>query len=226
MYFIIFDVDGMLVDSQNMIVYGVEVGFVVVGLFMLDWQIVLLIVGCFFDEVVVDFVGFDNFDKVLVIVEVYWVFKVLWCVEGFDFDFFYFGVCEVVICFYVWNDVLLGIVIGKVMCGVWYMLDIYDFNGWFVIIQIVDMFLLKLYFDMIECVIQEIGVEFGNIVMIGDIGFDMGMVKVVGVYVIGVKWGYYDYFWLVVDGVDWILDWFEELEGVIDEFFEIDREIV
>lgn len=80
--------------------------------------------------------------------------------------------------------------------------------------QVVDYYLFKLYFLMIEVVMVEMGVNVVQMIMIGDISFDMFMVCVVGVCGIGVSWGYYGCEKLV--DVEIIIDWFEDFFLVLD----------
>lgn len=224
MYLIIFDVDGTLVDSQNTIVHGFEVGFAAAGLPMPDRQTVLSIVGRSLDEAVTDLVGPDKLDKVPVIAEAYRASKLARRDEGLDLDPLYPGARDAIDRLHSRDEALLGIATGKAMRGVRHMLDTHDLHGRFATIQTADTSPSKPHPDMIERAIRETGVEPGNTVMIGDTGFDMAMAKAAGAHAIGVKWGYHDHSRLAADGADRILDRFEELDCAIDEVLEIDRE--
>lgn len=96
---------------------------------------------------------------------------------------------------------LLGVVIGKVWCGLDIVFEYYDLYKYFQIFQIVNGGLGKLYLCMVLDVMGEIGMDLCQVVMIGDMLFDMQMGCNVGVYILGVSWGFYMEKEILVGGV-------------------------
>lgn len=112
---VIFDVDGMLVDSQGDIVGFMFCVFVVLGKLVFVWENVLLIVGLFLDVVMQWFVLEVLLGEQIDLVDVYkQVYQDLWVVKGsVEFLLFYSGVCKVLEILYVQFYILLGVVMGK-----------------------------------------------------------------------------------------------------------------
>lgn len=224
MYLIIFDADGTLVDSQNTIVHGFEVGFEAAGLPLPDRKTVLSIVGRSLEEAVTDLVGPDHLDKVPVIAGAYRTVKVSRRDEGLDHDPLYPGAREAIERLHQRDDVLLGIATGKARRGVEYMLETHDLHGRFVTIQTADTSPSKPHPDMIERAMKETGADADRTVMIGDTGFDMAMAKSAGVHAIGVTWGYHERARLLQDGADRILSGFGDLDRAINDLLKIKME--
>ncbi|WFE92376.1 HAD-IA family hydrolase [Roseibium porphyridii] len=224
MYLILFDVDGTLVDSQNTIFHGLQVGFAAVDLPMPDRKTALSIVGRSLEEAFLDLVGKTHADKVPDMAAAYRESKVSRRRQGLDLDPLYPGARKAIDQLHAREDILLGIATGKAMRGVRHMFDSHDLHGRFVTIQTADTSPSKPHPDMVLRAISETGVEPENTVMLGDTGFDMTMAKSAGAHAIGVTWGYHDHSRLVKEGADQIIQSFEDLESAVSNVMKIHKE--
>ncbi|MBN9670933.1 HAD-IA family hydrolase [Roseibium aggregatum] len=226
MYLIIFDVDGTLVDSQNSILHGLQVGFDAAGLPMPDRQRALSIVGRSLEEAFSDLVGPAYQDKVAMMADAYRQSKFSRREQGLEIDPLYPGAREAIERFHAREDVLLGIATGKALRGVRHMQEVHDLHGMFATIQTADTSPSKPHPDMIFRAMAETGAEPGRTVMLGDTGFDMTMAREAGAHAIGVTWGYHESTRLNAEGAELIVDSFEELDQAVAELFKFDEETV
>lgn len=226
MYLIIFDVDGTLVDSQNTIFHGLQVGFEAVGLPMPDRKTALSIVGRSLEEAFSDLVGEAHREKVPAMAEAYRQAKWARRAEGLEIDPLYPGAREAVERLHARDAFLLGIATGKALRGVKHMQDTHGLNGKFATIQTADTSPSKPHPDMIERALSETGVLPERSVMIGDTAFDMAMAKSAGIGTIGVTWGYHDHSRLAAEGADRIIHGFDDLDDALAEVLNFDKETV
>lgn len=226
MYLIIFDVDGTLVDSQNTILHGLQVGFEAVGLPMPDRKTALSIVGRSLEAAFSDLVGPDHQDKIKDMADAYRASKIARREQGLDIDPLYPGAREAIDRLHACDDMLLGIATGKALRGVRHMQQTHGLEGRFVTIQTADTSPSKPHPDMIHRAMAETGAEASNTVMIGDTGFDMAMAREAGASAIGVTWGYHDHSRLVLEGANTVIDSFSDLDRAIEEILKINKETV
>lgn len=224
MYLIIFDVDGTLVDSQDTIIHGLEVGFAVADLPMPERGAALSIVGLSLEQAFSDLVGPDHADKVAIMADAYRAAKVARRAEGLDRDQLYPGARAAIERLHGRDDVLLGIATGKARRGVNHMLDMHDLHGRFVTIQTADTSPSKPHPDMIHRALAETGAEPRHTVMVGDTGYDMAMARAAGVHALGVSWGYQDHSRLVTSGAQRVIDRFDDLDTALSDLLNFDRE--
>ncbi|WP_299819856.1 HAD-IA family hydrolase [uncultured Roseibium sp.] len=220
MYLIIFDVDGTLVDSQNTILHGLQVGFEAVGLPMPDRKTALSIVGRSLEEAFADLVGEAHADKVPAMADAYRTSKISRRGLGLDIDPLYPGAREAVERLHGQDDILLGIATGKAMRGVRHMQDTHGMHDRFVTIQTADTSPSKPHPDMIFRAMAETGVEPHRTLMIGDTGFDMAMARAAGAHAVGVTWGYHDHAQLTEGGANRIIQGFEDLDPALSEILQ------
>lgn len=220
MYLIIFDVDGTLVDSQNTILHGLQVGFEAVGLPMPDRKTALSIVGRSLEEAFADLVGEAHADKVPAMADAYRTSKISRRGLGLDIDPLYPGAREAVERLHGQDDILLGIATGKAMRGVRHMQDTHGMHDRFVTIQTADTSPSKPHPDMIFRAMAETGVEPHRTLMIGDTGFDMAMARAAGAHAVGVNWGYHDHAQLTEGGANRIIQGFEDLDLALSEILQ------
>ncbi|WP_439530453.1 HAD-IA family hydrolase [Pannonibacter sp.] len=215
MYLILFDCDGTLVDSQETILHGLEVGFAAVGLPMPGRREALSIVGLSLERAFAQLVGPEHQDKVLPMAAAYRASKRERREQGLDFDPLYPGAREVVERLGARSDVLLGLATGKARRGVAHLLQVHGLEGRFVTIQTADTSPSKPHPDMILRAVAETGAELARTVMIGDTSFDMQMARAAGAHAIGVTWGYHEGALLAEAGADLIIDTFSALESAL-----------
>jgi phosphoglycolate phosphatase len=226
MYLILFDVDGTLVDSQNTILHGLQVGFEAVGLAMPEREAALSIVGRSLEEAFLDLVGPPHAEKVPAMAEAYRQSKIARRGQGLDVDPLYPGAREAIERLHARADVLLGIATGKAMRGVRHMMDTHDLNGRFVTFQTADTSPSKPHPDMVLRAMAETGAAPERTLMIGDTGFDMAMAKAAGARALGVTWGYHAHGHLADQGADRIIHGFEDLDRAMQEILKFDKETI
>lgn len=226
MFLILFDVDGTLVDSQDTILQGLQVGFETAGLVMPDRQTALSIVGRSLEEAFLDLVGPSHQDKVPAMAAAYRQAKVTRRRQGLDLDPLYPGARETLDRLHRQDDLILGIATGKAMRGVRHLLDKHALHGRFATIQTADTSPSKPHPDMVLQAMAETGVDADRTLMIGDTGFDMAMARAAGAHALGVTWGYHDRSRLIQGGAEQIVDGFAELETALSEILKFDRETI
>lgn len=224
MYLVIFDCDGTLVDSQETILHGLEVGFEAVGLEMPDRRTALSIVGLSLERAFLTLVGEVNQHHVSTMADAYRTAKVARREEGLDFDPLYPGAMEALDRLSARDDVLLGVATGKARRGVDHLCRIHGLEDRFVTIQTADTSPSKPHPDMILQAMGETGAEAGRTVMIGDTSFDMEMAVAAGTRGIGVTWGYHDRDRLQAGGAATVIDHFDQLDAALAALLEFDGE--
>ena len=111
---------------------------------------------------------------------------------------------------------LLGIATGKAMRGLLAVLERHNLAKRFVTLQTGDMGPGKPNPAMLERAIAETGVAAHEVAMVGDTSFDMLMARSAGVRGIGVSWGYHPPAELRSAGAHSIIEYFDELPGVLN----------
>ncbi|MCI0504661.1 MAG: HAD-IA family hydrolase [Gammaproteobacteria bacterium] len=90
------------------------------------------------------------------------------------------------------NDYLLAVATGKGRRGLDKALDSTGFRQWFHATRCADETRSKPHPQMLEEILEELGVEPQKAVMIGDTEYDLQMAKNAGVHAIGVSYGVHD----------------------------------
>jgi phosphoglycolate phosphatase len=213
LYLVILDVDGTLVDSQNLIVAAQRQAFAACGLEPPTRQRSLSIVGLSLAEAFTALVGPAG--PIEQLTEGYKAaFATLRadpaCVEPL------FPEVEAVIGRLARReDVLLGIATGKSRRGVAHILDRHDWHSVFATVQTADDAPSKPDPGMILQAMADTGIGPDATFMVGDTSFDMAMARAAGVRPIGVSWGYHPVAALQEAGAERIIDRFGALEGLL-----------
>ncbi|MBD8890214.1 HAD-IA family hydrolase [Roseibium litorale] len=215
MYLVIFDCDGTLVDSQETILHGLEVGFAAVNLPMPDRRTALSIVGLSLEQAFARLAGPDNAHLAGAMSDAYRACKISRRAAGLDHDPLYPGTREALDRLAAKDDVLVGVATGKARRGVDHMVEVHGLHGRFVTVQTADTSPSKPHPDMIFRALSETGAEKTRTVMIGDTSYDMEMARAAGVYAIGVTWGYHDAAQLAAAGAHAVIGHFDELDGAL-----------
>jgi len=120
------------------------------------------------------------------------------------------------------DDILLAIATGKSQRGVTRMLESANIpRSAFVSVQTADDAPSKPHPAMVEQAMNEAGgIAGANTVMIGDASYDIEMARAAGVMALGVSWGYHDVDILRQSGAHKIMNNFNELDGILNEFWE------
>jgi phosphoglycolate phosphatase len=212
---VLFDMDGTLLDSGNIIIGaqertasalglvhpGREAGFGVVGL-SLD----LALSQLFGDEVPAAEMS-DVYKR---------IFNGMRGTPGFEEPLFE-GVPEILTHLSSWQDVKLGIATGKTKRGLDYVVEMYGWHDVFATLQTADNAPSKPDPGMIHQANAETMTAARRTVMIGDSVHDMRMAKAAGAAAIAVSWGFQPAPLLVAAGADMVADTVADLPAMIAE---------
>jgi phosphoglycolate phosphatase len=213
---IIFDCDGTLVDSQNMICAAMQRAYDAHDIACPPRERVLSIVGLSLRE------AFDNLG------EGRDGFPVDGMIERYKEAFFelrhspehheplYPGARDAVLTLAAREDCLLGVATGKSQRGVRAILTHHDLLTCFATIKTADDAPSKPHPGMILEAMREAGAEPRDTIMIGDTTYDMAMARAAGVHAIGVNWGYHPHALLEQSGAHEVVSGFAELESRIE----------
>ncbi|MDR3375840.1 MAG: HAD-IA family hydrolase, partial [Ancalomicrobiaceae bacterium] len=191
MYLVLFDVDGTLVDSQNIIFEGMRRAFEGAGKPEPTRAAVLSIIGMSLPVALAELSGGSEGDALTAeLVEGYKVaFQDLRRMAT-HYEALYPGAKEALLALKRRDDVILGIATGKSRRGVVAVVDIHGLEGLFATVQTADGHPSKPHPSMILTALAEAGVAPDHAVMVGDSSYDIEMARAAGVYALGVSWGY------------------------------------
>lgn len=114
------------------------------------------------------------------------------------------------------DDVLIGMVTGKSRRGVHRVLETHGFERHFLTIRTADDCPSKPHPAMVLECCAEVGVDPASTFVVGDAIYDMQMAKSAGARAIGVSWGYHHREGLLATGADAVIDTPGELLAFID----------
>ncbi|HUO54833.1 MAG TPA: HAD-IA family hydrolase [Rhodoblastus sp.] len=216
MKLIVFDVDGTLVDSQNLIVEAQRMAFGSLGLPAPSRERALSVVGLSLIEAFNDLTDGEGPSDLLA-----QAYKDAWSQlrvhPGFH-DPLYPGARELLAELAHCDDCMLGLATGKSRAGVRSLLERHGWQDMFDTIQTADDAPSKPAPDMFLRALSETGVGARNACMIGDTTFDMVMAHSAGAHAIGVGWGYHRHDKLKKAGAAQIVPDFPALREALDEF--------
>jgi phosphoglycolate phosphatase len=106
---------------------------------------------------------------------------------------------------------LLGVATGKSRSGLLEVLDHHGLTALFVSFQTADRHPSKPHPSMLEEAMRETGSAPAETLMVGDTTFDMEMARAAGARAIGVAWGYHPPELLEAAGAELVLDDFDQL---------------
>ena len=204
MTLILFDVDGTLVDSQNLIVAAQQEAFRALGLQPPSRERSLSIVGLSLVEAFTTLAGARA--PVQELAQAYRDAVHRMREEPEDREPLYEGAGALVAELAARDGVRLGIATGKPRRGVDHLLRRKRWRGLFATIQTADDAPSKPDPTMLRQAMREVDAPPSATVMIGDTSFDMAMARAAGVRAIGVSWGYHQVAALREAGAEIIVD--------------------
>jgi phosphoglycolate phosphatase len=215
MRLILFDVDGTLVDSQQMICAAMAQAYGHHGLVCPPREELLSIVGLSLDDAFSRLAGGQDHPVASLTARYREAFFTL-REAGKHAPPLYPGVREVIEQLARRSDVVLGIATGKSRRGVAAMLDQHDFMKVFATIQTSDTSPSKPHPGMVLQAMAETGIGAADTVVIGDTAFDIEMARAAGAAAIGVSWGYHPANDLRAAGAVTVIDDFAALAAALD----------
>lgn len=213
---LLFDLDGTLLDSAEMILESQRLAFTALGLPVPSRERGLSIVGLSLREAFVELVG--EHAPVEELTEAYKQAFFTLRTQGTELEKLFPGVKPLIADLSTREPHCLGIATGKSQRGVRAVLDSYGWQDVFRVIQTSDDAPSKPHPGMIENACRATGIPPSRTVMIGDSSFDMTMAKAAGAYAIGVSWGFQSVDILLRTGADEIVEDIAALEQAIARF--------
>ena len=210
---ILFDVDGTLVDSQNLIVAAQREAFSSLGLEPPSRERSLSIVGLSLAEAFTVLAGGKA--PVQELAQAYRDAVHRMREEPEDREPLYEGARELVADLAGRDGTVLGLATGKPRRGVDHLVRRKRWQGVFATIQTADDAPSKPDPTMLRQAMAEVEAAPDDTVMIGDTSFDMAMARAAGVRAIGVSWGYHAVAALREAGADVILDRLDQVPEAV-----------
>ncbi|RME98526.1 MAG: HAD family hydrolase [Alphaproteobacteria bacterium] len=217
---VIFDCDGTLVDSQNIIVAAMEMAFAEAGLDAPARASVLSIVGLSLPEAITRLtLMLDLSPEPTAIERITQGYKNAFTTLRQDpahDEPMFAGAREALAQLAARDDIALGIATGKSRRGVERLLRREGLIDCFHTIQTADDAPSKPHPAMVEQAMADIGVAPEATTMIGDTTFDMEMARRACARAIGVSWGYHPVAMLSQAGAHYVAEDYPALMGLLD----------
>lgn len=216
MKLVVFDVDGTLIDSQQMIVSAMNAGFADAGLVPIDRQQVLSIVGLSLPVAIAELIPDAAPEIQQKVVDGYRAAFQISRIK--DSAPLYPGAQECLDALSARDDMLLAIATGKSRRGLDALVQAHDWQPLFVSRQTADFHPSKPHPAMLQAALDEAGVAADRAVMVGDTEFDIAMAVSAGTGAYGVSWGYHPAARLVAAGAALVAPDFPALTRALQEW--------
>ena len=189
MKLIVFDVDGTLVDSQNMICAAMAQAFAAEGQPVPERRAILSIVGLSLPEAVAQLApALDPAQQDSIVAGYRRAFHTA---RQAGHPPLYEGALDCLDALTRQDEWLLAIATGKSRRGLDAMIAAHGLQGRFISMQTADDHPSKPHPSMLLHILSQTGLDARDAVMIGDTSFDMEMARAAGMTGLGVGWGYH-----------------------------------
>ena len=190
---VVFDMDGTLIDSQDVIVASMGKAFGQMGRPTPSRQDILSIVGLSLPQAIARLAPeFSDAALDEAVVRYKQAFVETRAANGGTPSPLYHGAIEVLDRLAAQDETLLGVATGKSRRGLDHVFAAHDRRRYFQTAQTADDHPSKPHPSMTETALSDTGVSAADAVMIGDTSFDMEMARAASVAGVGVSWGYHD----------------------------------
>jgi phosphoglycolate phosphatase len=210
---IVFDCDGTLVDSQQLIIAAARETLLAHDLAPLPAEAIRAVIGLSLDLAFMKLVPEADSRTLASLVEAY---RIAWRTlraQGAREPLFP-RVAEV-LGMLDGRGHLLGVATGKSRPGLLDVLDHHGLSTLFVSLQTADLHPSKPHPGMLEAAMRETGSNPEYTLMVGDTTFDMEMARAAGARAVGVAWGYHPTALLEAAGAETILHGFDQLLDLV-----------
>ncbi len=216
MKLVVFDVDGTLIDSQQMIVSSMNAGFAGAGLPDLPRETILSIVGLSLPVSVETLIPKATPAQQARVVEGY---RAAYLAARMHLESpLYPGAQDCLDALSARGDLLLAIATGKARRGLDALIETHGWGRLFVSRQTSDFHPSKPHPAMLQAALDEAGVGAAAACMVGDTEFDIAMGVAAGVKSFGVSWGYHPSERLVAAGAAMVAPDYPDLTRALQEW--------
>ena len=220
MILVMFDMDGTLIDTQDLIAEHMAATFTAAGLVAPTLAASRRTIGLSLPVAMSTLAQTDDAGLIDALVESYKEHYRASLVSGPGREGLYPGVLGALQRLGSRDDLVMGIATGKGLKGVHRVLALHGIAEHFVTLQTPDHNPSKPHPGMLQRAAAETGVAAQQIVMIGDTTFDIEMGKAAGAQTIGVSWGYHEPEDLIQAGADCLIDSYDDLDAAIRQVTE------
>lgn len=218
---VIFDMDGTLIDSQEVIHAAMAIAFRDRGHAVPDLAAVRQIVGLSLDHAVARLRPDLDAAEVIATANRYKdAFVELRARTGGEGDApLYPGAIEALSALKARPEVVMGVATGKARRGLDHAYAAHGIGHYFTTHQTADNHPSKPHPAMARAACDETGIDPDHAVMVGDTTYDIEMGRAAGCRTIGVAWGYHDADCLRAAGADTVIDGFPALVPALDRIW-------
>lgn len=215
---VVFDMDGTLIDSQDVIIEAMRRAFARLDFPAPTDEQTRSIIGLSLDKAVTTIAPYLSPSEVAAGVEAYRSsFIDMRAESGAEAAApMYPGARAALDRLHRQDETLMGVATGKARRGLDHAYASHGIGQYFVTHQTADGHPSKPHPSMLFQALNDTGVEVARAVMIGDTEFDIAMGKAAGFKTIGVSWGYHLLDRLKVASPDFIIDSYDDLDETLD----------
>ena len=219
---VVFDMDGTLIDSQDVIIEAMARAFQYIGRSAPTREQTRSIIGLSLDKAVATIAPDMSPAEVSEGVEGYRKsFIEMRAESGAESAApLYPGAFAALERLHAQDEILMGVATGKARRGLDHAYASHGIGHFFVTHQTADRHPSKPHPSMLYQTLSDTGCEVEQAVMIGDTEFDIAMGKAAGFKTIGVSWGYHPLDRIKAAAPDFIIDSYPELDATLEKIWQ------